>query len=129
MIYRLLADLILLSHCAFVAFAMLGGLLALRYPHVLWLHLPAFLWSVYVQWANRICPLTPLENYLRLLGGEAGYAGGFIEHYVLEVLYPDNLTLTLRYALGVVLIAMNFAVYACVIFRKRQHGHKVKPQI
>lgn len=119
MFYRLLADAVLVLHFAFVAFALLGGLLVLRRPRVAWLHLPTLLWGITVQWADWICPLTPLENHLRLLGGEAGYAGGFIEHYLMLLLYPGGLTLELRYILGAVLLIVNVAVYACLIFRKR----------
>ena len=119
MSYRLLADLVLILHFAFVAFALLGGLLVLRRPRLAWLHLPALAWGVLVQWADWICPLTPLENHFRQLGGEAGYEGGFIEHYVMRLLYPDRLTLELRYGLGAVLLAVNIAVYARLIFRKR----------
>lgn len=117
--YQLLADLVLLLHAAFVLFAMFGGLLAIRYPKVVWFHLPALLWGVIVQWANLICPLTPLENMLRLRGGEETYAGAFIEHYVTLLLYPDALTLELRYVLGFVLIAVNVAVYARVMLYRR----------
>lgn len=117
--YRLFADLILVLHFAFVAFALLGGLLVLRRPRTAWLHVPALAWGVLMQWADWICPLTPLENHLRLLGGEAGYAGGFIEHYLMLLLYPGNLTLELRYILGAVLLIVNVAVYAWLIFRKR----------
>lgn len=119
MIFRLLADLVLVLHIAFVAFALFGGLLALRRPAIVWLHLPALAWGIAVQWADWICPLTPLENHFRLLGGEAGYEGGFIEYYALKLLYPDNLTIELRYLLGLVLLAVNVAVYARLIRRKR----------
>lgn len=115
MFFPLLADLVLILHLAFVAFAAFGGLLVLRWPKILWLHLLALLWGVVVQWADWICPLTPLENAMRLRGGEAAYAGGFIERYVSQILYPENLTLELRYLLGIILIAVNVAVYAYVI--------------
>jgi hypothetical protein len=116
MIYRLLADVVLIAHFAFAAFAVLGGLLVLRYKKILWWHLAALCWGVVVQWANWICPLTPLENYFRILGGEAGYSAGFIEHFMLKVLYPENLTMELRYVLGAVLIAVNLAVYSYLFF-------------
>ncbi|HZW13675.1 MAG TPA: DUF2784 domain-containing protein [Noviherbaspirillum sp.] len=118
MLYHLLADLILVLHLAFVAFAAFGGLFALRWPRVLWLHLPALLWGVVVQWANLICPLTPLENNLRLSAGEAVFAGGFIERFVSGVLYPEHLPLELRYVIGFMLLVVNVAVYAYVIRRR-----------
>jgi hypothetical protein len=73
-----------------------------------------------VEWANWICPLTPLENFLRKKGGEAGYAGGFIDHYVARFLYPENLTIELRYLLGLALIAANLIIYGYVFLARRR---------
>lgn len=120
MTYVALADLVLIAHLAFVVFALLGGVLVLRYPRLLWVHLPVLAWGVVVEWADWVCPLTPLENHLLRLGGEAGYAGGFIERFVSKILYPEALTLTLRYVLGLVLIAVNVAVYAFVFAARRR---------
>jgi hypothetical protein len=122
MIYRMLADGVLVVHFAFALFAALGGLLVLRYPRALRLHLPVLLWAVVVEWADWTCPLTPLENFLRRLGGEAGYSGGFVEHLVSQVLYPENLTLELRYVLGLLLIAVNLGIYGLVIFDRRRRA-------
>ena len=118
MIYRALADLVLVAHLAFAVFTVLGGLLVLRQRSLLWLHLAAVLWGVAIQWANWTCPLTPLESHLRVMGGDVGYRGGFIEHYVSMVLYPENLTIELRYLLGVVLIAVNLVIYGYLFMRK-----------
>lgn len=120
MLYQLLADAVLLLHAAFVLFALFGGLLVLRHPKVMWLHLPALLWGVIVQWADLICPLTPLETLLRLRGGEAAYAGAFIEHYVSMLLYPDALTIELRTLLGFMLIAVNAVIYARVMLHRNR---------
>ena len=117
--YRLLADTVLLAHAAFVAFVVLGGLLALRWPRLAWLHLPAATWGAGIEFAGGICPLTPLENHWRRLAGEQGYAGGFFEHYVLALLYPDGLTREVQLALGILVLAINAAVYAFVWRRKR----------
>ncbi|MES2538852.1 MAG: DUF2784 domain-containing protein [Pseudomonadota bacterium] len=119
MLYLLLADVVLMLHLGFVLFAVLGGLMVLRYRSVVWLHLPALCWAIIVQWRDWICPLTPLENTLRQWGGEAGYAGGFVEHVVSTILYPENLTLELRYVLGGVLLMVNAGVYAYVGLRIR----------
>ena len=118
MIYRALADLILVTHFAFAIFTVLGGLLVLRWRALLWLHLVSVFWGVAIQWANWTCPLTPLESCLREMGGEGGYRGGFIEHYVSMILYPENLTIELRYLLGIVLIAVNLIVYGYMFLRK-----------
>ncbi|HYD80689.1 MAG TPA: DUF2784 domain-containing protein [Paucimonas sp.] len=120
MTYHLLADLVLLLHAAFVAFAVFGGLLALRYPRMPWFHLPALAWGVAVESLDWICPLTPLENRLRRLGGEAGYDAGFVEHYIGMVLYPESLALELRYLLAIGLIAVNVAVYVMVALSRKK---------
>ena len=118
MIYRALADLVLVTHLAFAIFTVLGGLLVLRWRSLLWPHLASVCWGVAIQWANWTCPLTPLESYLRGLGGEVGYRGGFIEHYVSMILYPEDLTVGLRYLLGIVLIVVNLMVYGYLFSRK-----------
>ncbi|MBU4176913.1 MAG: DUF2784 domain-containing protein [Desulfobulbaceae bacterium] len=120
MIYRIAADCVLLLHLAFTLFAVLGGLLVLRRPSLLWLHLGAVFWGVVIEWADWICPLTPLENFLRKRGGEAGYAGGFIEHYVIRFLYPENLTIELRYLLGLGLVAVNLIIYGYIFWIRRR---------
>ncbi len=120
MIYRIAADCVLLLHLAFTLFAVLGGLLVLRRPSLLWLHLGAVFWGVVIELADWICPLTPLENFLRERGGEAGYAGGFIEHYVVRFLYPENLTIALRYLLGGGLIAVNLLIYGYIFWIRRR---------
>jgi hypothetical protein len=119
MLYRLLADLVVLLHSGFVLFVVLGGLLALRWPRAAWAHLPAALWGAGIEFAAGICPLTPLENHLRRLGGEAGYTGGFVEHYVLPILYPDGLTRGVQLALGTFVLVLNIVVY--VIVWRRLH--------
>jgi hypothetical protein len=123
MIYRFLADLILVLHLAFVLFALFGGLLVLRHAHWMIWHMAALAWGVVVQWANWICPLTPLENQLRHLGGQAGYAGGFLERWISTVLYPDMLTLELRYLLGLILLLVNLAIYAAVVMKRKRCAH------
>ena len=120
MIYRIAADCVLLLHLAFTLFAVLGGLLVLRRPSLLWLHLGAVFWGVVIELADWICPLTPLENFLRERGGEAGYAGGFIEHYVVRLLYPENLTIALRYLLGLGLVAVNLLIYGYIFWIRRR---------
>lgn len=120
MYYRIAADCILLLHLAFTLFTVLGGLLVLRRPSLFWVHLSAVLWGVLIEWADWICPLTPLENFLREKGGEAGYAGGFVEHYVALLLYPENLTIELRYLLGLGLVTANLIIYGYIFLAHRQ---------
>ena len=119
MIYRALADLVLVVHLAFVLFVVLGGLLVVRWPWLAWLHIPAAIWGVLIEYTGWICPLTPLENSLRVKGGEAGYAGGFIQHYIQPVLYPAGLTRSTQVVLGSMALLVNLAAYAIVSSRLR----------
>lgn len=112
MIYRVLADALVLVHVGFVLFVVVGGLLAVRWPRCAWVHLPAAAWGVWIEWSAGICPLTPLENRLRAAGGQAGYAGSFVEQYVLPVLYPTGLTPAMQGWLGVAVLVVNLAIYA-----------------
>ena len=111
MSYGALADLVVALHFGFVLFVVLGGLLVLRWRWVALVHLPAAVWGAWIEFSGRICPLTPLENEYRRLGGQAGYPGGFIEHYILPVLYPHGLTRDIQVALGVVVVALNAGLY------------------
>ncbi|CAN5303541.1 DUF2784 domain-containing protein [soil metagenome] len=120
MIFRILADAVVVLHLGFVAFVVLGGLLVLRWPRLAWLHLPCAAWGALIEFADWVCPLTPLENRLRALGGEAGYAGGFVEEYLLGVLYPSGLTRGVQIALGIGVLAINLAVYGVLIRRLRR---------
>lgn len=117
MLYRALADFVVVVHAAFVVFVILGGLLVLRRPRLAWLHAPAAVWGALIEFAGWICPLTPLENAFRARGGEAGYSGGFIEHYLMPVLYPTGLTRGAQLLFGSIVLAVNLAVYALVIAR------------
>lgn len=119
MVYRLLADGVVVLHLAFTVFVVAGGLLVARWPRVAALHLPAAAWGALIEFGGWICPLTPLENSLRMRGGQAGYAGGFVERYLLAVLYPDGLTREIQVALGVLVLAVNAGVYAWVFARRR----------
>lgn len=120
MTHRLLADLVLLLHAAFVAFVMFGGLLVARWPRAAWLHLPLVAWGAGIEFLGGICPLTPLENHWRHLAGEQGYAGGFVEHYVVAALYPDGLTRNVQVALGLLVLAVNAAIYGWIWRRNRR---------
>jgi uncharacterized protein DUF2784 len=121
--YRLLADLAVGLHALFVAFVVGGGLLALRWPWVAAVHLPAAVWGALIEFRGWICPLTPLENSLRASAGQVGYAGGFIEHYLLPAIYPSGLTRTVQLALGVMVVGVNVVIYWLVLRRRyRRRG-------
>ena len=120
--YAVLAALLVISHLAFAIFAVTGGLLALRWPRVAWVHLPAAAWAAYIELAGGICPLTPLENQWRARAGLDAYSGDFIARYVFPALYPEGLTFEAQALLGLVVIASNVAIYAWVLrtYRKRR---------
>jgi uncharacterized protein DUF2784 len=123
MLYGLLADLVLVAHLAFVGFVVLGGFLVLRWRRLAWIHVPVALWGAAIVLTGFTCPLTPLENRLQRLGGRAGYQGGFIEHYVTAVLYPDGLTRQAQLVLGAVVLALNLVVYwRVVVLSRRQRA-------
>ncbi len=122
MSWRIAADLVLVLHLAFILFALLGGLLVLRRRWILLLHLPAAAWAVLIEFAGWYCPLTPLENHFRELAGQAGYAGGFIEHYLLQIIYPPGLTREIQVVLGAIALGVNVVVYGVVVHRWRKHA-------
>ncbi len=119
MAYRAAADAILFTHFAFVLFAVLGAFLVLRWPRLAWLHIPAVVWAAFVEFSGTICPLTPMEAFLRRQAGEAGYAGGFIDHYVVSLLYPEGLTQETQTILGAVVVVINAAIYIVAFMRRR----------
>ncbi len=116
-----LADLVVVVHFLFIAFVAGGALLLFRWPRVAWVHLPAAAWGVFVEWSGRICPLTPLENALRRAAGEAGYGGGFVERYLLPVIYPAGLTPVVQLWLGAFVLVLNVGIYA-VWWRRRKRA-------
>ncbi len=127
MLWRMLADGVLLLHLGFLLFVVLGGFLPLRWPRMAWLHIPTVFWGAWIEFSGAICPLTPLENRLRRAGGEAGYAGGFIDQYLMPLLYPPGLTRTHQIVLGCGVLILNAAAYA-LVFRRRRSRRAVVNQ-
>ena len=119
-LFRLLADLVVCVHLAFAIFAVGGGLLVIRWRRIAWWHLPAAVWGAAVEFGGWICPLTDLENWLRLRAGAAAYAGDFVTHYLVPVLYPIHLTRTVQVVLGTAVVIVNGAVYAYVLVKTRR---------
>ena len=118
--YHQLADVVLVVHFAFLAFVVVGGALVLRWARVAWLHVPAAIWGVLIEFFGWICPLTPLEIALRHRAGEAAYTGGFIAHYITRVLYPEGLTRAIQVMLGILVLGLNGAIYAVMLVRARR---------
>ncbi len=117
MTFRLLADLTVLLHGAFIVFVGFGGWLAWRWRWVAWVHVPCAAWGAMIELAGWVCPLTPLENAFRARSGEAGYRGGFIEHYVVPAIYPAGLTRAQQMVLGAAVVAINAVAYGLLIRR------------
>ena len=117
MIYRIFADILVMIHVAFVLYALLGGLLALKWRWTMWLHLPAALWATVVEFANAACPLTTLENTLRAQAHVSVYQTGFMERYILPILYPAALSENIQFILGVIVLIMNVGIYS-LVFRQ-----------
>ena len=122
--YRFLADLVVLVHFGFILFVVLGGALVIRWPNLIWAHLPAALWGAVVEMTGWICPLTPLENWLRMLGDSRAYADSFIAHYLMPVVYPHQLTRTVQFLLGLSVVLINCAVYGFILYRYRRLRHQ-----
>ena len=120
MLQRALADFVLLLHLAFIVFVVAGGLLALRWRWAPVIHLPAALWGIFIELTGGVCPLTPLENALRRAAGSSGYEGGFIEHYLVPLIYPASLTPQVQLALAGFVLVVNSVVYTAVLWRRRR---------
>ncbi len=118
--YGFLADAVVVFHLLFVLFVILGGLLVLRWRRAVWFHLPAVFWGIFVEFSGWICPLTPLENWLRYQGGRAAYDTGFVAHYILPVLYPAGLTRQIQFVLGSLILLLNLGVYGWIWYRFRR---------
>lgn len=121
MLLKIAADLILLAHLAFIVFVILGGLLVFRKRWLALLHLPAVLWGTLIEFQGWGCPLTPLEKQLRIAGNQAGYTGGFIEHYLLPLIYPAQLSHPIQVILGILVISINLIIYSLIILQIMRH--------
>jgi hypothetical protein len=124
MIYRALADIAFVAHLLFVMFVVFGGLLVVIWKHAAWLHLPALAWGLLLEWNAWVCPLTPLENWLLRRSGADGYGGGFVEHYIVPIIYPDRLTHQDQFMLGMLLLAFNALVYTWAFLRHRGRANE-----
>lgn len=120
MIYGFLADGVLVLHLLFILFVVLGGLLVLRWHWLAIAHLPAAIWGAFVELTGRGCPLTAIENSFLWQAGEAGYSEGFIQHYLMPVIYPHGLTRDIQFILAGIVIGINLAVYGWLIYQRRK---------
>ena len=118
MVYQIFADLVVVIHLGFVLFAVLGAFLALWRRWIVWLHIPALLWAVWIEFAGGICPLTPLENWFRIKTGQGGYEGDFVATYLLPVLYPAGLTRDVQLILALVVVVINVALYGSIVYKR-----------
>ncbi len=122
--YHLLADLVVIIHLTFVLFSVAGALLVIGWRKILYIHLPAAVWAAWIEFSGRICPLTPLENWLRIKGGDTGYGGDFVGHYILSILYPSGLTREVQFILGGVVVGVNIIIYGYILFPRKGRGGK-----
>ena len=124
MIAGLSADAVVLLHLVFILFVALGGLLVLRWPRVAWAHLPAVVWGALIEFTGWICPLTPLENQLRAAAGDPAYTGGFIDRYIVPIVYPAGLTRGMQLGLAAAVVVVNLIIYGTLVIRRnRQSPH------
>lgn len=118
MLYRILADLVVLLHLFFIIFAVTGSFAAYLWTwRLVLLHLPAAIWGIYIEFSGNICPLTPLENHFRQLAGQEGYSAGFVDHYLVPIIYPVGLTREIQIVLGLCVLVVNLVVYALILRR------------
>ena len=118
MIHLIFANSILMVHFTFILFVVFGGLLVFYKKWMPWLHIPALSWAVLIEFLGWICPLTPMENHFRVLAGQSGYNQGFIQHYLLKMIYPDGLTRQVQVLLGLGVLILNLLVYAVFLKKK-----------
>mgnify|MGYP003384184015 FL=1 len=115
MLYRVLADVVLIGHLLFIIYGLLGGLLYFWRSWLVWLHLPLAAWISLIEFFQWTCPLTPWEKQLRVLAGEGAYSGGFIEHYLIALIYPDGMTRGIALILGVIALGSNLLIYGFIL--------------
>jgi hypothetical protein len=123
--WSLLADGLVVIHFAFTVFVIFGGFLTWKWPRIIFAHLPALAWGVWVEVSATLCPLTPFENHLRHLAGESGYTGGFLAHYLVTVLYPPGLTWRIQWVLAAVLLALNAVAYGRLLWHSRAQRTRI----
>lgn len=124
MLNNFLADVILICHLLFILFVVFGGILLSISKKIVFLHIPALVWGISIEFFGWICPLTPLENRLREAGNRSGYSGGFIEHYLVPIIYPDELTRNMQFFFGLTILLINIIVYMTVIVQERRKRTK-----
>jgi len=121
LVYLILTDLVIIIHALFILFAVLGGLSLIARRYLIVVHLPAAIWASLMGFMGWTCPLTPLENYLRNAAGTEGYTGGFVEHYLMPVIYPIGITVNIQIILGICVVVLNICIYIFVY-----HKHRVR---
>ncbi len=120
MLYSFLADLVVVLHFAFIVFVIGGAMLVYFWRRVIWVHVPCAVWGAWIEFSGWICPLTPLENWLRLRANEVGYSEGFIAHYLMPVIYPSGLTSNAQITLGLIVVLVNVGMYGWMAWRWRE---------
>ena len=119
MLHAAIANLLVIVHFLFVLFVILGGLLLFRWPRIAFVHLPAAAWGVMLELNHWICPLTPIEQSMRRAAGEEGYTGGFIDHYIIPLIYPEGLTPEIQWVLGAIVLLLNAVIYGIWMLKRK----------
>ena len=127
-LYRVGADLLVIAHLLFIVFALVGGVAVLRWRWLALVHLPVVVWATIVELMGWVCPLTPLEIALRVAAGEAGYRGGFVEHYIVAIVYPAGLTREIQWLLAALVVLVNAAIYGWLMIRSRRTALRRAPR-
>jgi hypothetical protein len=120
MLWRLLADLVLVIHALFILYAVVGGLACFWHRRLVWVHLPVVTWAALVVLFAWPCPLTPLEIHLREQAGQTAFQGSFVEHYLLHFIYPEGLTRGIQIGLGLGVLGINMLIYGLLLKKKRK---------
>jgi hypothetical protein len=120
MICQILADSVVVFHLVFILFVVLGGILVVFQPRIIWIHIPCVVWGIIIELTGGVCPLTPLENYLRTKAGQPVYTNDFVIHYIEPIVYPANLTRELQIIFSLVVILVNAAAYGCFFVVRRR---------
>lgn len=124
MLYKILADLVILLHFGFILFVIFGALLVFKKPKLAWVHIPVALWGMLISLIGWVCPLTPLENYFHAMAGEYAYSGSFIDHYIVRIIYPSGLTRELAVGMGIIVLVWNVLIYSIFLYKIKISNHK-----
>ena len=121
-VFEIFATLALLLHFSFILFVIFGAILILKFKKIIYVHIPAVTWGVYIELSHSTCPLTHLENFFLKKAGKDQYSVDFIENYIFKIIYPPALNYEIQTYLGVILIFVNLLIYYYIVKKIRTGG-------